>query len=348
MTPISIDGLNIGVDYQPYVIAELSGNHNGDLNRALDLMVAAKEAGAHAVKLQTYTPDTMTIDCDAPIFRIHGGLWDGRSLYELYGEAQTPWPWHEALFAKGREIGITVFSTPFDETAVDFLEDLGAPAYKIASFEIIDLPLIRRVAQTGKPMIVSTGMANLGEIREAVDAARSAGSGEIVLLHCVSAYPATAEQSNIRTIPHLASTFDAVAGLSDHTLGVSTSVAAIALGAAVIEKHFTLRRADGGPDAAFSLEPPELARLVNETATAWASLGRIGYDLKSSEEQSLTFRRSLIVIRDIGKGAELTKKNVRSIRPGQGLPPKLLPKILGRKASRDLPRGTPLDWTMIS
>ncbi|MCC7250951.1 MAG: pseudaminic acid synthase [Hyphomicrobium sp.] len=344
---IEIAGRRIGGGNAPYVIAELSGNHNGNIDCALRLIQAAKEACVDAVKLQTYTADTITIDHDGPEFLVKGGLWGGRKLYDLYREAHTPWEWHEALFAKGRELGITVFSTPFDSTAVDFLEDLGAPAYKIASFEVVDLPLIRRVAATRRPIIMSTGLADFAEIAEAVDAAREAGCSELALLHCVSAYPAPPEDMNLKTISHLASAFDVVTGLSDHTLGTVVATTAIGAGAAIIEKHVTLRRAEGGPDAAFSLEPHELERFVKEARIAHSALGQASYAREPSERDSLVFRRSLYAVSDIAAGEVLTTRNVRSIRPGYGLPPKMLPDLLGRRAAREIRRGTPLSLDLI-
>ena len=345
---IVLDGRKVGQGNAPYVIAEISGNHNGDINRAFALIEAAKLAGADAVKLQTYTADTITIEHDGPGFVIEGGLWHGRRLHDLYQEAHTPWDWHEALFARGRELGITVFSTPFDSTAVELLESVACPVYKVASFELVDIPLIRRMAATGKPMIMSTGMASLAEIAEAVAAAREEGCKQLVVLHCVSGYPAPAEDANLRTIPHLAEAFDVVSGLSDHTHGIGVAVASIALGACVIEKHFTLRRADGGPDADFSLEPEELAALVQNCRLAWQALGRVNYDLKGSERGNMCFRRSLYVVCDIAAGEELTEANVRSIRPGYGLAPKLLPVILGRRARHPIQRGTPLSWELLA
>lgn len=343
-----IGGRLIGVDQPPYVIAEMSGNHNGDITRAFRLIEAAKAAGADAVKLQTYTADTITLDHDSEEFTIRGGLWDGRRLHELYREAHTPWEWHEALFAKAREIGITIFSSPFDFSAVDFLEELGAPAYKIASFEVIDLPLIRKVAATGKPLIMSTGMANSEEIAEAVDAARSVGNGQIVLLHCVSAYPARPEEASLRTIPDIARRFGVASGLSDHTIGIEVSLAAVALGAVVIEKHFTLARADGGPDSVFSLEPAELEALCAGSRVAWQALGNVSYHRTAGETQNVIFRRSLYVVRDIAAGEAFTSENIRSIRPGYGLPPKHYEALLGRRALRALTRGTALAWDMVA
>jgi N-acetylneuraminate synthase len=348
MSEVVIGGRRIGLWHPPYIVAELSANHGGSLDRALATIEAAKAAGADAIKLQTYTADTITIDHDGPDFRIQGGLWDGRQLYELYKEAHTPWEWHDALFAKGRELGITVFSTPFDDTAADLLEQLGAPAYKIASFEIIDLPLVAYVARKRKPMIISTGMANLKEIGEAVGTARDNGCVEVVLLHCVSSYPAPIEEANVRTVPDLGARFDCVSGLSDHTPGSAAAVAAIALGGSVIEKHFTLARSDGGPDAAFSMEPGELQALVADCRNAWRALGTVSYDLAASERGSMVFRRSLYVVADIAAGEELTRSNIRSIRPGHGMAPKHLSEVLGRRAARSIKRGEPLSWNDVT
>jgi len=342
-----LDGRPVGPGHPPYLVAELSGNHKGDLDRAFALMAAAKAAGADAIKLQTYTADTLTLDHGGPGFVIEAGLWQGRRLYDLYQEAHTPWDWHPALFAKGRELGITLFSTPFDASAVDLLESLDCPVYKVASFELIDLPLIHRIAATGKPMILSTGMASLGEIAEAVATARAAGCPQLALLHCVSGYPTPAVDANLRTLPHLAEGFGVVAGLSDHTQGTGVAVAAVALGACIIEKHVTLRRADGGPDAEFSLEPAELSALARDCRLAWQALGRVNYDLKDSERGNMCFRRSLYAVRDLAAGEELDASAVRSIRPGYGLPPKLLPVILGRRARQFIARGTPLSWDLL-
>ena len=344
---IEISGRKIGDLYEPYIICELSGNHNGSLDRALLMLEAAAATGCDAIKLQTYTPDTITIDHNGPGFTIEGGLWHGRNLYDLYREASTPFEWHAALFAKAKSLGITLFSTPFDETAADLLADLGAPAFKIASFEAVDLPLIAHVARKGKPMIISTGMCNLAEISDAVRTARENGCEQLALLHCVSSYPAASEDSNVRTVPHLAEAFGCVSGLSDHTFGPAASIASIALGGALIEKHFTLARADGGPDAAFSLEPAEFKLLVEECKSAWRALGRVSYDLQGSERGSVVFRRSLYVVADIAEGGEITRRNVRSIRPGHGLAPKHLPALLGRRASRNLTRGEPLAWDLV-
>lgn len=335
----------IGSDSEPYVIAELSGNHNGDLARALRLIELAKVAGANAVKLQTYTADTMTIDHDSPEFRIKGGLWHGRRLHELYREAHTPWDWHPALFEHARKVGITCFSSPFDPTAIEFLQSLGAPAYKIASFEIVDTPLIALAARTGKPLIVSTGMASGTEITDAVEAAQ--GAGGLALLHCVSGYPTPASQANLARIAALAAKFDCPVGLSDHTLGVEVSIASITCGACIIEKHFTMARSEGGPDAAFSLEPDELARLVTGVRIAHEAKGLADYGLADSEKASVIFRRSLYVVKDIAAGEAFTSENLRSIRPGYGLAPKFLPDILGRFARRMIARGTPLSFDLI-
>jgi N-acetylneuraminate synthase len=344
---VGIDGRKIASVEPPYIIAEMSGNHRGSLERALELLEAAKDSGADAVKIQTYTPDTITIDHDGSGFTIQEGLWKGRSLYELYQEAHTPWDWQERIFVRGKELGLAVFSSVFDETSVNFLEGLSAPAYKIASFEIVDLPLIRHCARTAKPLILSTGMADLGEIQEAVNAAREAGCKELLLLHCVSGYPAPAEEYNLRTIAHLAEAFAVPVGLSDHTLGIAVPVAAVALGACAVEKHFTLSRNEGGPDAVFSLEPEELKSMVDACRTAYESLGKVHFGHTDAEAGSLQFRRSLYVVEDVKKGEAFTSKNVRSIRPGFGLAPKHLEKVLKSHAGCDLTYGTPLSWEYI-
>lgn len=341
---IEIAGRRIGSGHAPFIIAELSANHNGSLERALQTIDAAHLAGADAIKLQTYTADTMTIDCDRDEFMIKGGLWDGYKLYDLYRWAETPFEWHQAMFEYARKLGITVFSTPFDESAVDLLEKLDAPAYKIASFENTDLPLIRYVAKTGKPIIMSTGMASQDEIAEAVDAARGAGCKKLVLLHCTSSYPAPLEQANIRQLAELGRRFDVVPGLSDHTLGTTASVAAVALGACVIEKHFTLSRADKGPDSEFSIEPYELAQLCKDTHDAWLALGQVGFERQPAEAGSKVFRRSIYFVRDLPAGAVIGPEDIRRIRPGMGLAPKYFDDFLGRKLKVDVQRGTPVSW----
>ncbi len=335
---------SVGLNHSPFIIAEMSGNHNQSLDRALQIVDAAAAAGAHAIKLQTYTADTMTIDIKTGEFLIQDSksLWNGKTLYDLYKEAYTPWEWHAPLFERARKLGMIPFSTPFDETAVDFLESLGAPLYKVASFENTDLPLIRRIARTGKPVIVSTGMASLSNLEEIVRTLRSSGCENFVLLKCTSSYPATPENSNIKTIPHLREMFKCEVGLSDHTMGVGVAVASIALGATVIEKHFTLSRADGGVDSAFSLEPSELKSLVVETERAWQGLGAVTYGAGDSEQGSLQFRRSLYIVKDVRAGEPFTKENVRAIRPGFGLPPKFIDEVLGKTARVDLKRGTAL------
>ncbi|OEC54036.1 MULTISPECIES: pseudaminic acid synthase [unclassified Aeromonas] len=344
---MQIDHRPINQEQAPYVIAELSANHNGNLDRALAIMTAAKTAGASAVKLQTYRPDTITLKSDRPEFQIHGGLWDGHSLYDLYEWAHTPWEWHQALFAKGRELGLTVFSSPFDFSAVDLLESLDCPAYKIASFELVDLPLIRYAAQTGKPLIISTGMANEAEITAAVEMALKHGNGQLALLHCVSGYPAPAAEYNLRTIPMLRQRFGVEVGLSDHTLGSATAIAATALRATLIEKHFTLARADGGPDCAFSMEPAELAELIASVNTAHAALGVADYQLTASEQGNRAFRRSLYLVRDIAAGEVLTAEHIMSVRPALGLPPADYDRLVGKRVNRSLSANQPLSWEWI-
>jgi len=339
-----INNRQIGPGNPPYIIAELSANHNGSLERALQTIDIAKLCGADAIKLQTYTADTMTIDSDMPDFIIKGGLWDGFKLYDLYKWAQTPYEWHQTMFEHARRQGITVFSTPFDETAVDLLENLNAPAYKIASFEIVDLPLIRYVASTGKPMIMSTGMATEAEIEEAVVTAREAGCRDLALLHCISSYPAPIDQANLRQIPEIAKRFGVVTGLSDHTLGTAASVTAIAMGACLIEKHFTINRADKGPDSEFSLEPDDLKRLCRETADAWQALGKIGFERHDAEERSKVFRRSIYFVKDLPAGHTLDADDIRRIRPGMGLPPKFFDFLIGQKLQIDVKSGTPVKW----
>jgi len=332
----------------PFIIAEMSGNHNQSLDRALEIVEAAAKTGAHALKIQTYTPDTMTLDLDEREFHISDSksLWAGTSLYKLYGQAHTPWEWHEAIFKRARELGIIAFSTPFDATSVDFLESLDVPCYKIASFENTDLPLIRKVAATGKPMIISTGMASIAELDETVRAARQAGCKDLVLLKCTSTYPATADNTNILTIPHMRELFGCEVGLSDHTMGVGVSVASVALGASVIEKHFTLNRADGGVDSSFSMEPSEMAQLVVETERAWQALGRVSYGATEAEKKSIVFRRSLYIVKDLQAGDSLNNENVRAIRPGLGLPTKYHDQVLGKTVKHSVVRGTALSWDM--
>jgi N-acetylneuraminate synthase len=345
---ITIAGRRIAADEPPYVIAELSANHNGKLDTALRIIDAAQAAGASAVKLQTYRPDTITLASDAEPFRIHGGLWDGRTLFDLYQQAHMPWDWHAALFDHARQLGITIFSSPFDATAVDLLESLGAPAYKIASFEAVDLPLIRYVAATGKPMIISTGMADADEIGEAVLAARGGGCRELALLHCVSGYPAPAADYNLHTIADMRERFGVPIGLSDHTLDNTTALASIALGAVIIEKHFTLDRRGGGPDDSFSLEPAEFEALCRGSRTAWEALGRVDYGRKSSEQGNVKFRRSLYFVKPLKAGDRITADAVRSVRPGYGLAPKHLDAVLGRTLARDVDYATPVTWDALA
>ena len=345
---IKIGSRLIGKNHPPFIIAEMSGNHNHSLDRALKIVEAAAGSGAHALKIQTYTPDTMTIDIDEREFHISdpGSLWSGTSLYKLYGEADTPWEWHKPIFDRARELGLIVFSTPFDDTSVDFLETLDIPCYKIASFENTDIALIKRVAATGKPLIISTGMATAGELDETVRAARNAGCKDLILLKCTSSYPATPANTNLVTIPHLRELFDCEVGLSDHTMGVGVSVASVSFGVTVIEKHFTLNRAAGGVDSVFSMEPAEMAQLVVETERAWQSLGQVSYGCSEQEKKSLQFRRSLYVVKDIKRGDILTRENVRAIRPGFGLPTKYFDVVLGKSIKHDVAKGTGLEWDM--
>jgi len=344
---IEINGRKIGPDYPPYIIAELSANHNGDIERAFRTIKAAHESGADAIKIQTYTADTMTIDCDHEEFMIRGGLWDGYKLYDLYKWAETPFEWHQAIFDYAANLGITIFSTPFDESAVDLLDSLNAPAYKIASFEATDLPLIRYAASKGKPLIMSTGMCSVPEIEEAAAAARAGGAKDLVLLHCISSYPAPMEQANLRHIPELAERFHSIPGLSDHTLGTTAAVAAVALGACIIEKHFTLSRQDKGPDSEFSIEPQELKQLCQDTRDAWAALGHTGFKRPDAEAGNKRFRRSLYFVKDMKKGEVITAAHVRRIRPGFGLEPKHFDAVLGKSVSCDIAFRTAVQWDLI-
>ncbi len=350
MNPITISGRPVGTGHPPLIIAEMSGNHNQSLQRALEMVEHAADAGAHALKIQTYTADTMTLDISEGEFMVDDpqSLWQGKSLYALYEEAYTPWEWHEPIFKRARELKMIAFSSPFDETAVDFLADLNVPCYKIASFEVTDIPLIQKVAGMGKPMIISTGMASVGDLYEAVHAAREAGCKDLILLKCTSTYPATAENTNILTIPHMRELFNCEVGLSDHTLGIGVSVASVALGATVIEKHFTLSRAEGGVDSAFSLEPGEIMSLIEETHRAWQALGAITYGPTQKEEVSLAFRRSLYIVQDVKCGELLTPVNLRSIRPGLGIAPKFYDIFLGKRANRDIKCGTPCSWDILA
>lgn len=344
---VLIGGREISMNQPPYIIAELSANHNGRLETAMKIIDEAARAGVDAVKMQTYRPDTITLDSNAEDFKIKGGLWDGRTLYELYEQAHTPWEWHKPLFEHARKVGITIFSSPFDTTAVDLLEDLNAPAYKIASFEAVDLPLIKYVAKTGKPMILSTGMADAEEIQDAIEAAREGGCEQLAVLHCVSGYPAPPEDYNLRTIPDMMRRFGLVTGLSDHTLDNTTAITSVALGASIIEKHFTLDRNGGGPDDSFSLEPNQLAVLCRDSKTAWAALGKVDYGRKSSEQGNVKFRRSLYFVKDLKAGEVITEDALRSVRPGYGVAPKYFADIVGKKIIKDVKRGTSMSWDLI-
>ena len=344
---IAINGRKIGNNFPPYIIAEMSANHNGDINNAYKIIDMAKSSGADCVKLQTYTPDTLTIDSELPDFQLTEGLWAGQSLYELYKGAFMPWEWHQPLFDYAKKVGITIFSSPFDNTAVDLLEDLNTPAYKIASFEAVDLPLIKYVAQTEKPMIISTGMADAEEIQEAIEAAREGGCKELAILHCVSGYPAPAGDYNLRTLVDMQQKFDLVAGLSDHTIDNTTAITSVALGASIIEKHVTLNRNSGGPDDSFSLESEELRELCVGAKTAWEALGSVDYGRKSSEQANVKFRRSLYFVKDIKKGEVITKEHVKSIRPGYGLAPKYINQIIGLVVTNNIAKGSPVDSSFI-
>jgi len=347
MKSFDIDTTRVGENCPPYIVAEISANHNGSIDEAKKIIIAAKESGANAIKLQTYTPDTMTIKSDKEDFKIKGGLWDGYTLYDLYHEAHTPYDWHKELFELSAEIGITCFSSPFDESAIDFLEDLNAPAYKIASFEATDLSLIKYAASTKKPLIISTGMANLDEISEIVETAKNSGCEKLVLLHCVSSYPAPVEEVNLRTIPDLKDRFNVNIGLSDHTLTNSAAIASIAIGACLIEKHFIFSRELTGPDSTFSIEPQELKELVVSCKDAWLSLGKADYSLKNAEKENIKFRRSIYFIKDLRKGDKISPADIKKIRPGYGLPPKYIDKVLGLRLKEDVKRGTPLSWEIL-
>ena len=347
MKVITINNRKIGPGYPTYIIAEMSANHNQNFEQAVKIIEAAKNAGADAVKLQTYTPDTLTIDCDNEYFRIKGTIWEGKNLYALYREAYTPWEWQPKLKEIADKLALDLFSTPFDPTAVDFLEHMEVPAYKVASFEVVDLPLLRKIARKNRPVIMSTGMATISEIDEAVQTVRRAGVSDLALLKCTSAYPAPIEEMNLRTIPHLAEAFGVPSGLSDHTMGSSVPLVAVTLGACIIEKHLTLSRKEMGPDSAFSMEPREFREMVMDVRTAEKALGEVRYEVTENEKDSRLLRRSLFVVKDMQAGEQFTEENIRSIRPGHGLPPKYQKKIIGQRAAKDLDRGTPLDWDLI-
>lgn len=345
---IKLNGRTIGPGHSVYIVAEMSANHNQDYQKAVKIIEAAKESGADAIKLQTYTPDTITLDVRNEYFKVSGTIWEGKNLYDLYKEAHTPWEWQPKLKKIANDLWLDLFSTPFDFSAVNFLEEMDVPAYKIASFELVDIPLIQKIAATGKPIIMSTGMAKLAEIEEAVQTIRNSGNGQLALLKCVSSYPAPAEEMNLRTIPHLKETFDVVAGLSDHTMGSEVAIAAVALGASIIEKHFTLSRNDPGPDSSFSMEPAEFKEMVNSIRIAEKALGKVSYKLSENQQVSRVFRRSLFVAEDIKAGEQFTKENVRSVRPGHGLHPRYLHDVIGRVSRCDIQKGTPLSWAMVS
>lgn len=348
MNQITIKNRTIGSNAPCFIVAELSANHNQDISRAKEIIKAAKDSGADAIKLQTYTPDTMTIDCNEEWFQIpSNSIWSGKTLFELYGEAYTPWEWHQELFRYAESLDLICFSTPFDKSSVDFLETLNMPIYKVASFEVIDLPLLKIIGKTGKPVIMSTGMASLNEITEAVKTLRDAGAGPLTLLKCTSAYPASPHAMNLKTIPHLRDAFQVHAGLSDHTLGSAVAVTAVALGATIIEKHFTLRRSDGGPDSTFSMEPAEFADMVRDIRFAEQALGKVSYEPTDEEQKNIGFRRSLFIVKDMKKGETFSVQNIRTIRPGHGLAPRYLDIVLGKKIVKDIKRGTPLSWDLL-